>query len=182
MKHRGFTLIEVLVALFVVALGVGALLTTLISSANALNYMRDKSLAQWIAFNRVSEVRLASSRPNPGVTRDTLEYANTVWRWEQEVTDPGIEGLLRVDVRVARIGPVGSVTITTASEGGEELAITGQAIGFIGTSMARPNGLIPEWSARAPAAPGSGAGGGGAGGGGGGEAGGGGGEAGESTP
>ena len=58
-SRRGFTLIEVIIALFVVALGIGALLTTLVSSADSLGRLRDKSMAEWIALNRISEVRLS---------------------------------------------------------------------------------------------------------------------------
>src|SRR5690606_16546409 len=98
MKARGFTLIEVMVALFVIALGVGALLTTLLASADMVGYLREKSLAQWIALNRVSELRLSNSRPEPGLASDTVEFAGGNWRREQEISDSGIEGLLRIDV------------------------------------------------------------------------------------
>jgi general secretion pathway protein I len=168
MRARGFTLVEVLVAMLVIAMGVGALLTTLMISANAANHLRDKSLAQWIAFNRVSEARLASSRPGPGVTHGTVEYANAVWRWEQQVADAGVSGLMRIDVRVTRIGDAGAVADLAGAEpvangdaGVDSRPSLGQAIGFFGTAMARPNGLTPEWSPRPPPGPGDGGGGGG---------------------
>src|SRR5690349_694907 len=97
---RGFTLIEVLIALLVIALGVGALLATLTSSADTVARLREKSLAEWIALNRISEVRLSNSRPVPGVTTGTLEkFADESWTWRQSVTDPGIAGILRVEVQ-----------------------------------------------------------------------------------
>lgn len=168
MNRRGFTLVEVLVALFVIALGVGALLTTLMSSANAAQYLRDKSMAQWIAMNRVSETRLASSRPTTGDTTGTVEFANAVWRWQQHVSDAGISGLLRIDVQVARLGELGGVVAEVDSgPEGDDLSTLGRAIGFVGTALARPNGLTPEWSLRPPAPPGEGGPGGGGGGGGG---------------
>lgn len=164
MKRRGFTLVEVLVALFVIALGVGALLTTLMSSANAAQYLRDKTLAQWIALNRVSEARLAGSRNAVGPTSDTVEYANAVWRWRQEIADTGITGLMRIEVRVARLGEIGDELVDPGGEG--EMSTVGRAVGFIGAALARPNGLTPEWSLRPPANPGDAGGGGGGGGGG----------------
>jgi general secretion pathway protein I len=170
MKRRGFTLVEVLVALFVIALGVGALLTTLMSSANAAQYLRDKSMAQWIALNRVSETRLSGSRPTVGVTSDTVEFANAMWRWRQQVSDAGISGLMRIDVQVARVGELDSAgaQLDVGEQAEEELPMLGRAIGFVGTALARPNGLTPEWSPRPPAPPGEGGPGGGGGGGGGG--------------
>ena len=44
-SRGGFTLIEVLVALAIVAIGMAALMTALTSSASTTSYMRDKTLA-----------------------------------------------------------------------------------------------------------------------------------------
>ena len=59
-QQRGFTLIEVLVALFIVALGIGALLSTLTSAATTIDHLRDKSFAEWIALNQITQARLAA--------------------------------------------------------------------------------------------------------------------------
>ena len=48
-RAPGFTLIEVLVALAIVAIGMAAVLSTLTSSASTVIYMKDRTLAQWIA-------------------------------------------------------------------------------------------------------------------------------------
>jgi len=169
-RSRGFTLIEVLVALFVIALGVGALLSALVSSANAVTHLRDKSFAQWIAFNQLSEFRLnATTAPAEGVTGNVVEYAGGVWRWEQQVTEAGIGDLWRISVRVARLGDIGSPGVARESaasataEGGNgdessDFAALGTAVGFIGSTVRRPSGLSPEWSPAAPA-PGPGEGG-----------------------
>lgn len=155
MKTRGFTLIEVMVALFVIALGVGALLTTLVSAADMVGYLREKSLAQWIALNRVSELRLSNTRPEPGLTSDTIEYAGGNWRREQQVSDAGVDGLLRIDVRVSRV--LEPATAGARESGAdEENSTLGRAVGFIGTAIARPSGLNPDWNPRPPAGGGPG--------------------------
>lgn len=158
-RHSGFTLIEVLIALFIIALGMGALLATLTSSADAAAHLREKSLAEWIALNRVSEVRLASSRPASGTTRGTVEYAGRTWRWQQTINDPGIAGILRIDVLVApqaSEGPSGNDIAKSNGGEAERFPALGRAIGFVGTAVAPAFGNIPDWSlAAAPAAPGS---------------------------
>ncbi len=68
-SQRGFTLIEVLVALAIVAIGMAALLSALSSSADSASYLRDKTFAEWVALNRIEEVRLASAMPQEGKTR-----------------------------------------------------------------------------------------------------------------
>jgi prepilin-type N-terminal cleavage/methylation domain-containing protein len=64
-RHRsdgGFTLVEVLVALVVVAIGLAALMVAVSGTARTSGYLRDKTLAQWIALNRLAEVRLTVNK------------------------------------------------------------------------------------------------------------------------
>ena len=58
-SQSGFTLIEVLVALAIVTIGMGALLAALGSSADSASYQRDKTFAEWVALNRIEEVWFA---------------------------------------------------------------------------------------------------------------------------
>jgi len=102
--HRpcGFTLVEVLVALFIVAIGMAALFASMGSSADTAGYLRDKTFAQWIALNQLAQTRLASGNqlPSLGKTDGELDYAGRHWSWEQEVTQIELPGIVRVDVRV----------------------------------------------------------------------------------
>ncbi|HEV2703049.1 MAG TPA: type II secretion system minor pseudopilin GspI [Steroidobacteraceae bacterium] len=97
---RGFTLIEVLVALVIVALGMSALLGTLGSAADTVSYLRDKTFAQWIGFNQLATQRLSGTLPSKGTTDGELDYAGRHWRWRQVITDLGFPGLFRIDVMV----------------------------------------------------------------------------------
>jgi general secretion pathway protein I len=147
-RAGGFTLIEVMIAMFVIALGVGALLATLTSSADAAAHLREKSLAEWIALNRVSEVRLGNTRPGAGITNGTVEYAGRTWRWQQTVNDPGIAGILRIDVQVAppQAGEPVAAPVAAPAEAKSSFPALGRAIGFIGTAVSPGNGNIPDWS------------------------------------
>jgi general secretion pathway protein I len=99
-QSRGFTLIEVLVALAIVTVGMAALLSALSSSADSTGYLRDKTLAEWVALNRIEEVRLATQLPEKKKSDGTAELAGRKWKWQQEVQDTTVAGILRVDVRV----------------------------------------------------------------------------------
>lgn len=58
-RLRGFTLIEVLIALAIVAIGLGALVAESIQyTRNALR-MQDLTLAHWVAVDRITEQQLA---------------------------------------------------------------------------------------------------------------------------
>jgi general secretion pathway protein I len=122
---RGFTLVEVLVALMIVALGLTALMTTVSSAARTSGYLRDKALAQWIALNRLAEVRL-HLQSTPGANGDTgeLDFANRKWHYDTRYFDTSTPAMRRVIVRVWP-GP--------ADEKGNPLAETS---GFLGTSIA----------------------------------------------
>jgi general secretion pathway protein I len=96
---RGFTLIEVLIALAVVALAVGALLGTITSAASNISYLRDKTLAEWVALNRLAEIRISQQMPDVGKRAGNTVMAGMRWQWEQEVIELPVKGMFRVDVR-----------------------------------------------------------------------------------
>jgi len=101
---RGFTLIEVLVALAIVAMSVGALLGTLTSAASNISYLRDKTLAEWVALNRLAEIRTAQLMPDKGKRSGNAVMGGMRWQWEQEVVELPIKGLFRIDVRARPTG------------------------------------------------------------------------------
>lgn len=97
---RGFTLVEVLVALVIVALGLTALMITVSSSARSSGYLRDKALAQWIALNRLVEVRLSLKQSGLYADAAELEYANRHWHYDTRYFDTSNASMRRVVVRV----------------------------------------------------------------------------------
>ena len=137
-KVGGFTLIEVLVALAIVAIGMAAVLEALTSSANTALYLQDKTFAEWVALNRIETVRLSGSTPAVGTSNDTLDYAGRSWEWQQKVTDTRIPGMRQivVDVRAAD------------SKAGDDRGWYASAAGFMGDAVEPPT--TPEqfqWSA-----------------------------------
>ncbi|MEO8308204.1 MAG: type II secretion system minor pseudopilin GspI [Pseudomonadota bacterium] len=132
-RQSAFTLIEVIVALFIVALGIGALLSTLTTSAGNLEHLRDKSFAQWVALNHVTEVRLGIAPSNDGKSSGEVQFAGNKWYWRQDITNPNIAGMHRIDVSVSRTA-------------GEEAPAQATAVGFVGTALAKPSGVDPDWT------------------------------------
>jgi general secretion pathway protein I len=82
---RGFTLIEVLVALAVLAIALSAIIKTM--SANTLNsiYLRDRTLAQWVALNKITELQIGQDWPSPGKSDGSTVMGNHEWFWEAEI-------------------------------------------------------------------------------------------------
>lgn len=135
-KQRGFTLVEVLVALVIVALGMSALLETLGSAADTSTWLRDKTFAEWIGFNQLAQTRLSGSPPAAGTSNGELDYAGRHWRWRQEVSDLGFPGVFRIDVKVE---PADTATV---DESGWLATVTGA----MGDAVAppQPQSLYPD--------------------------------------
>ena len=67
--QTGFTLIELLVALAVLGIALGALLAGLARYADQTGYLRQKTIAVWVAHNQLVTVELEPALPGSG-TRD----------------------------------------------------------------------------------------------------------------
>lgn len=97
---RGFTLIEVLVALFVFAVAMTVLVQSGTHRAQNLNYLRDRTLASWIAADRITEIRLEPEEVDTGSRDGELEMARRTWFWEAEVRATEDDTVLRIEVAV----------------------------------------------------------------------------------
>ena len=86
-RARGFTLVEVLVALIIVALGLTALLVAVNGTARTSGFLRDKSLGQWIALNRLSEVRLNMVKFGQNTDTGELDFGNVAVGSPTTLTD-----------------------------------------------------------------------------------------------
>jgi general secretion pathway protein I len=114
-RARGFTLIEVLVALAIAALGLAAALSVVTNAARNAGYFRDRTFASWIAQNKITEARLGATLPSVDKTNGDLEYAGQKWKWEQSVTQTEVPGLRRIDVSVRQADADASSPIATVS-------------------------------------------------------------------
>jgi len=100
----GFTLIEVMVALVIVSLALAGIAASMGQMIDTANTMRDRTFASWIAQNQIAEMRLAGVVPEVGESSDEVEYANTTWVWTADVSETGVENLLKVEVSVSYAG------------------------------------------------------------------------------
>ena len=99
----GFTLVEVLVALAVVTLALAAAFTAVSQTTVHGSVLRDKTLANWIAMNKVTELRLERRWPDIGETDGEAESADQIWRWVAEVSETPVDQIRRVDVSVSHL-------------------------------------------------------------------------------
>jgi general secretion pathway protein I len=134
-RSRGFTLVEVLVALIIVAMGLTALMVAVSGTARTSGYLRDKTLAQWIALNRLTEVRLNSNNKFAKNT-DTaqLDFAGRTWHYDTQYFDTSITTMKRVVVRVY------------AGESKAKGSPLAESTSFLGSALAAPGGSNIDWT------------------------------------
>jgi type II secretion system protein I len=149
---RGFTLVEVLVALVVVALGLTALMVAVSGTARTSGYLRDKTIAQWIALNRLTVVRLTVNRLGDTHDQGELDFANRKWHYDTRYFDTTVPSMKRIVVRV---------WIGDAKTKGNPIA---ESTGFLGTALATQGMSNVDWTvgtsatANTPCVPSTGAG------------------------
>ncbi len=102
--QKGFTLVEVMVALTIVAFSLTAIAASMNQMIDAANAMRERTYASWIAQNKITELRLANVIPEVSSTSGEVEFANSEWSWEAVVSETGIENFYRVEVSISHAG------------------------------------------------------------------------------
>ncbi len=100
-RAGGFTLIEVMVALVIAALGLSAVITMSAGAIDNANVFRDRALALYVGLNVITELRLSDEFPDPGDTEDEVELADRDWFWRAEISETESAALRRVEVSVA---------------------------------------------------------------------------------
>src|SRR5690625_3352853 len=99
-NSQGFTLLEVMVAMAVLAIALAAVIDKTIESGANTSYLRDRALAHWVAENRLAEMQ-AMEEWREGRETGKTEFAGRQWHWEVEVQPTPARRLRRLIVRVA---------------------------------------------------------------------------------
>lgn len=103
-RAQGFTLLEVLVAVAVLGMALGAVISGMARYAHNAAYLRQKTVALWVAHNRLTEIELQPTWPDVGRSDGEMEMAGVEWTWRVEVKETQDEELRRVDVEVLAPG------------------------------------------------------------------------------
>ena len=97
----GFTLVEVLVAVAILAIGLAALFGQISQSVFTARYLRDSTLAQWVAVDRITELRLENRFPDIDETDGEIDMARQSWRYTLIISETLWPDLRRIDVSVS---------------------------------------------------------------------------------
>lgn len=95
---RGFTLLEVLIALAILAIALAAAARATSSVTDTSDALRRRLLAEWVAQNRLNERIARREIPSVGVAEGSAEQGKLSWRWRETVTEEPL--FRRVEIRV----------------------------------------------------------------------------------
>jgi len=110
---RGFTLVEVLVALGVLSIAAVALLNVQGAGAGVSASVREKLFAEIVAENRMIEAMTAVDDGAAGVSTGEESLAGQTWYWRQTIAPTSDRDIRRIDVAVslgAEAAPVASLS------------------------------------------------------------------------
>lgn len=101
---RGFTLIEVLVALAILAIALAAASRASAMMADSSVELRNRLLAGWVAQNRLAELQARRAWPDPGTREGEVEQAGLKLAWRETVSPTPNQAFRRVEISVSEPG------------------------------------------------------------------------------
>lgn len=90
-KTKGFTLIEIMVAMAIIAIALVSLMKASGSHTHSAAYLKAKTLAHYVAMNEVTRLQISNEWPDLGSSNKSTEMAGIEWYWTRQVEKTGDE-------------------------------------------------------------------------------------------
>ncbi|MCG7927554.1 MAG: type II secretion system minor pseudopilin GspI [Candidatus Thiodiazotropha taylori] len=101
-RNSGFTLLEILIALAILAIALTSIISVASNQSVNVAYLRDKTLAHWVAMNQMTELQVTNQWPATGSKKGKEEMGLQEWHWQREVSKTPDDRVRQVEIRVFR--------------------------------------------------------------------------------
>lgn len=102
-RAQGFTLLEVLIALAVLAIALTAVTRAASQNASISAHLRDKTFAHWVALNKATEVHASGLWPDKGRSNGSVELADRKWFWNMVIENTPDATVKKMEIEVRLI-------------------------------------------------------------------------------
>ncbi len=99
-RQRGFTLLEVIVALTVIAFALSAAVSAVSGNTRNAAGLQQRTYAHWVAMNKMSGLHVSRRWPNTRTTHGSSLMARHEWYWSMKVSRTPDKNVRRVDITV----------------------------------------------------------------------------------
>lgn len=113
-RSNGFTLIEVLLALAIIAIAFTALLKATSQDISGASRIKDKTISHWVATQGITLIQLGLlNSPNNQELSEVTTLFNQDWYWRASIKPTAIESVQQITVTVSKnqSGPFGDPVI-----------------------------------------------------------------------
>ena len=101
-NNRGFTLIEVMVAIAIFAMAALAAVSAASGHLNSLSTIQQRTFAQYVAANRLTELNLTTTWPIKDNQRGSERQGGVEWQWRQQVVETVTPNVVAVTIEVTQ--------------------------------------------------------------------------------
>lgn len=98
--QRGFTLLEVIVALAVLSIALAAVIKGVGSTVGNMSYLRDRTLAHWVGMNKIVESQVRRDWPSPEKTEGKTAMGEREWHWKITMIKTPDPNVRRMEIEV----------------------------------------------------------------------------------
>ena len=98
----GFSLIEVVVAVAVIAIGLAATIKTVSSVGRNTALLNERIIATWVAQNAMARFELGYEENPEKDNSGSEEMAGIEWFWDKEVKETEDPDIMRVEISVRK--------------------------------------------------------------------------------
>lgn len=100
--NQGFTLLEVLVALTILAIALASIIKVAANQSLNTEHLRNKTLAHWVAMNQITQLQVTQEWPPTGDKQGTEEMGLHEWYWQRVIANTPDERVRRIQISVFR--------------------------------------------------------------------------------